>query len=108
MKRYLLAIVVMMASLSTVAAQPPVIPDPPKPIEPRPPFPPARWHFHPTPGIFHYDSGDYLVGGTAGLSRATGLWTMSPVGGAMGSYGVDPYGGAIGGSCRKHGRLFRR
>jgi len=77
MKRYLLAFVVAVVSASAAAAQPPLLLEPPR-TEPRPPFPPARWMFSTTPGVYYWDSGEYLVGGTQGLARSTGVWTMQP------------------------------
>jgi hypothetical protein len=101
MKRYLFAIVVTVIATSTVAAQPAV---PPKLDEPLPPIPPARWMFSSTPGLFYYDSGDYLLGGFQGLSRSKGAWTMQPAS-DYGAYGPAAYGSRF---CRTGTHRFRR
>ena len=111
MKRYLLALVVAVASLSTTAAQPPVIPAPAPTHEVRPPFPQARWMFSPTPGVFYWDSGEYLLGGMQGLSRSTGMWTMQQPATATGSSGTGFDSAATSGSCAtcgSRGRVLRR
>ena len=104
MQRYVFALVVAIVSYSTAAAQPPAIPPT---SYPRPPFPPARWMFSPTPGVFYWDSGEYLLGGTLGAARSTGTWTMQypPFGsGAAGFTGYDPAAAAIAGACASCGR----
>jgi hypothetical protein len=116
MKPHLLAAALAAALASTAAAQPPtptpVAPPPPSyfgppppglglggppglatvPQQPLPPIPPARWMFSGPPGVFLYDSGNYLLGGFEGLSRSTGAFTMGYPGGygfpAGAGYGV--------------------
>ena len=65
------------------------------------------------PGVFFYDSGDYLLGGALGISRSTGAFTMS--GGSGTAFGATGYGGASYGAgapagpyCAPRGRLFHK
>jgi hypothetical protein len=116
MKRSLFALALALASATAASAQPPIIPTPtPAPPAPevRPPIPTARWMFAGPPGVFFYDSGDYLLGGAQGISRSTGAFTMSGGNGtAFGAagYGAGGYGTAApaGPYCAPRGRLFHK
>jgi hypothetical protein len=110
MKRYLLAVVLAIASAPTASAQFPVIPPPPPVAEVRPPFPPYHWMFAGPPGVLLYDSGEYLLGGTQGQARVTGGFTMEfPNGsGFHAGSGATAVGPVTSGYCPPRGRFHRR
>jgi hypothetical protein len=106
MKQSLLAVVLVVASATAAPAQFPVIPTPPPAPEVRPPFPPARWMFAGPPGVLLYDSGEYLLGGTQGLARATGGFTMGAPNGS--GFGAGAVGPVTPGYCPPRGLFHRR
>jgi hypothetical protein len=58
-------------------------------------------------GYFPYDTGVYLLGGTDGLARSIGFYTMMPTA-SMGPPPMAAAGPTVSGSCGSRCRLFHR
>src|SRR5262245_6173098 len=106
MKSYALAVVLLGLLSSTSVAQPPVYTGqntvqiyPPGQLSlPNPVIPTPRWMFSGPPGVLLYDSGWYLLGGTEGMVRTTGAFTMGPPGVMGGAYAGGYSAPSCGGS----------
>ncbi|MCE9567244.1 MAG: hypothetical protein K8U57_35020 [Planctomycetes bacterium] len=123
MKQYAIALVLAAVLGVPAFAQPPLAfgPPPPTPHQavlpgptpsPGPPVPNTGvYGFYKSGGVlvgsngyFPYDTGVYLLGGTDGLARSMGYYTMMPRA-PSGSPTAPP---AVSGSCGSCSRFFRR